>query len=73
MFVKLHQFFLKKTTNRCKVVLAGCRNVGKSALIERLSCGEWHEKKIDEKLTRVVLKKHFEINFTVEFIEIGKK
>ncbi|KAF1745817.1 hypothetical protein GCK72_022264 [Caenorhabditis remanei] len=60
---------IQEPARRCKVIIVGAKEVGKSAFIERLEFGRFNEEKSKEKLYRVVSKTIFGQTLTVELVE----
>ncbi|CCD65698.1 NF-kappa-B inhibitor-interacting Ras-like protein 1 [Caenorhabditis elegans] len=69
MLVALPADYIPEASRRCKIIVVGAKNAGKSTFIERVEFGKFHEEKQTEKLYRVIAKKVFEQTLTVELIE----
>ncbi|CAP27954.1 Protein CBG08054 [Caenorhabditis briggsae] len=69
VLVELPSNYIPEPSRRCKILIAGSKKVGKSAFIERIESGKFNDKKAEESLHRVIVKKIFEQKLTVELLE----
>ncbi|CAL2052771.1 unnamed protein product [Caenorhabditis brenneri] len=69
VLVELPSNYIPEASRRCKVIIVGSANVGKSTFIERIEFGKFNEEKSKEKLYRVISRKIFEQTLTVELVE----